>query len=523
MPDYDMLDGVQPDLTATTSANVVTNAATEVVTVHVPEQSSLTITPPESTLAASSTAQNSPLGYLHRRGHRKSRTGCQTCKSRKIKCDERHPACLNCIAHGAECPFLHQPRENLKTSSKKSPISSKPATPGPDRNPSIPLLCASSDSGSDILPLLELELLHNFTIHTYSTLTADEHVADFWRTTVVQIGLRCDYIMRAVLAVSALHLAYHRPEKRDFYTAHGIEFHRRASRSAMQLFHVVSATDTDNAANLFLFSMMTIYFALASPRLSLPDGSFTINHTKESDTDPGAGFPDWTFLLNGAKSISRVLGSRGQETNLEPFLTYGAKRWHATRGPEDPSSSSSSSSSNHLPSNPDAEAKAETEATCQTEGKSRATDDLLLLATLRAHIDAAMSPSPHSTQLGGDPLPPEERAALHKTYAHALDELEIALIARQDPHAPRDVLDAMLWLWEVADSLVPLLKTPRRTPEAVVIFAHFCILLKHHESVWWLQGWGEHLIASAWEVLDETRRGWIGWPVRVVGWVPGPT
>ncbi|KAK3320343.1 hypothetical protein B0T19DRAFT_404846 [Cercophora scortea] len=516
MPDYDMLDEAQPELTTAVAVSVGAEAGTDAATV--PELPPLTITPPESTPAAPSPARNSPVGYLHRRGHRKSRTGCKTCKSRKIKCDERHPACLNCIAHGAECPFLHEPKENLKASSRKSPSTSQPATPGSDRNPSIPLLLANGDSDSDSLPLLELELLHNFTIHTYSTLTADEHVADFWRTTVVQIGLKCDYIMRAVLAVSALHLAYHRPEKRDFYTAHGIEFHRRASRSAMQLFHVVSATDTDNAANLFLFSMMTIYFALASPRLSLPDGSFTINHTKESDTDPGAGFPDWTFLLNGAKSISRVLGTRGHDTNLEPFLTYGAKRWHATRGPEDPSSSSSSSK-------PDAEEEAEAQATRQTQGKSRATDDLLLLATLRSHIDSAMSSNPNHTHLEQHEPPgpsAEERAALRKTYSHALDELEIALIARQDPHAPRDVLDAMLWMWGVADSLVPLLKTPRRTPEAVVIFAHFCILLKHHESVWWLQGWGEHLIASAWEVLDETRRGWIAWPLEVVGWVPGP-
>jgi hypothetical protein len=151
---------------------------------------------------------------------------------------------------------------------------------------------------------------------------------------------------------------------------------------------------------------------------------------------------------------------------------------------------------------------------------------------------------------------------------------------------PRDVLDAMLWLWEVSDSLVPLLKpgpvrmdtypntsptsssstssssssyTPTRktktgteirtetktetktsssdsnipetetettttilgpTQEAVVIFAHFSILLKHHESHWWLQGWAEHLISRAYEILDDEHRSWIEWPMREVGWMP---
>ena len=110
------------------------------------------------------------------------------------------------------------------------------------------------------LPLLELELLHNFTTLTYSTLAVDPGVCDFWRVTVVQIGLQCDYIMRAVLAISALHLAYHRPERRDFYTAQGIVLHQKAARSAMRFIAPSGIESLDDAVNLFVFSMLTIYF-----------------------------------------------------------------------------------------------------------------------------------------------------------------------------------------------------------------------------------------------------------------------
>lgn len=164
-----------------------------------------------------------------------------------------------------------------------------------------------------------------------------------------------------------------------------------------------------------------------------------------------------------------VLGERGLETVAAPFLLYGRQRWLAHR--EKLREVSPSAASRALP-----------------------------LAPLRAHITAAVTD-----------------ADLLATYAHALDELELALVVRHDPTAPRDVLDAMVWLWTVSDSLVPLLRVP--TQEAVAIFAHFCVLLKHHESHWWLQGWGDHLMLRAHEILDEEHRRWIEWPMREVGWM----
>jgi len=357
--------------------------------------------------------------------------------------------------------------------------------------------------------------------------------------TVVEIGLRCDYIMRAVLAISALHLAYHRPDRRDFYTAQGIVLHQRAARSAMRFIAPSGIDSLDDKVNLFLFSMLTVYFgtsrfpppkqrkqkqkantpsALASPRRSLADGSFFIIDAIDPSLSPSASpsssqspatpapstsLPDWTFLINGAKSLSRVLGSQGQTTVLAPFLAYGHIRYNANR--ETPRASTPLSVSG--------------------------------VAALRERILAVVPPL---------------KAGLLAIYSHALDELELALVARQDAGTPRDVLDAMLWLWEVSDSLVPLLKSSDPAgsgsspvgfdggnqsqnhngdgngegqatgpaQEAVAIFAHFSILLRHHESHWWLQGWAEHLISRAYEILDAEHRSWIEWPMNEVGWMP---
>lgn len=77
-----------------------------------------------------------------------------------------------------------------------------------------------------------LELLHNFTTMTFATLSDSVIIRDFYRVSAVQLGLSCDYIMRAVLAVSALHLAYHRPERREHYHSLAMMHHQVASRDA---------------------------------------------------------------------------------------------------------------------------------------------------------------------------------------------------------------------------------------------------------------------------------------------------
>ncbi|KAH8893090.1 hypothetical protein GQ53DRAFT_793773 [Thozetella sp. PMI_491] len=43
-----------------------------------------------------------------RRFHSKSRLGCRECKSRRVKCDERRPGCERCSQAGRTCSFLAQ-------------------------------------------------------------------------------------------------------------------------------------------------------------------------------------------------------------------------------------------------------------------------------------------------------------------------------------------------------------------------------------------------------------------------------
>ncbi|KAH9887513.1 hypothetical protein F4778DRAFT_756960 [Xylariomycetidae sp. FL2044] len=221
-----------------------------------------------------------------RRSHPKSRTGCKTCKSRKIKCDEQKPACRNCLKHHVDCDFL---------------TVESPSTPGPRSLP-------------DDLKMADLELLHNYTTSTYATLSESVVLREFYRMSAVQMSLSCDYNMRALLAVSALQLAHYRPRMRDYYQSLAMTHHQIASRSAMAL---MSDINPSTAPNLFLFSVLTIFYAFGCPRKE--EGSLLIGET---------GFPDWMFLLQGTYAITSVLGVQS-EGLLAPLFNHGIERFIA--------------------------------------------------------------------------------------------------------------------------------------------------------------------------------------------------
>ena len=42
---------------------------------------------------------------IPRKGHSKSRRGCKTCKSRKVKCDENRPGCNHCKRLNLDCEY----------------------------------------------------------------------------------------------------------------------------------------------------------------------------------------------------------------------------------------------------------------------------------------------------------------------------------------------------------------------------------------------------------------------------------
>lgn len=82
-------------------------------------------------------------------------------------------------------------------------------------------------------------------------------IREFYRTTVVQVGFSCDYVMRIILAISSLHLAHHRPQMLEHYQSIAIVHYQVASRAVVPLIPDVTP---GNGQMLFLFSVLMTYY-----------------------------------------------------------------------------------------------------------------------------------------------------------------------------------------------------------------------------------------------------------------------
>ncbi|KUI56246.1 Transcriptional regulatory protein moc3 [Cytospora mali] len=123
-----------------------------------------------------------------RKGSKKVRTGCITCKIRKVKCDEAKPFCLRCSKTGRTCdgyldPSVLASRRRLKDSTPHHLI---------------------------LGPLLEYSTPEETrSFYFFQNVTAPyisgNFDAIFWRTVVLQISQTEPAVKHAVLAVSSLH------------------------------------------------------------------------------------------------------------------------------------------------------------------------------------------------------------------------------------------------------------------------------------------------------------------------------
>ncbi|KAI1641199.1 hypothetical protein F4809DRAFT_587676 [Biscogniauxia mediterranea] len=248
-----------------------------------------------------------------RRSHKKSRAGCRRCKSRKIKCDEVHPRCGNCSKHGVACDFEHPeiadtlalpetPHPTASASPCESPsISSLPPTPSAPASTPAPIYrqpeqpSVSSASKSD--RMMELKLLHHYTTVTCETLAISSPVSEkIWRETVPHLAFSgADFLVDALLAVSALHLRSISPQDQELIRASHSYMAATLSEYSASLAKGITES---NAEALFLTSALIAFQSTAS-RIFTRDDSGDLK-----DRSDGYVLPlSWFHSFQGVKTI----------------------------------------------------------------------------------------------------------------------------------------------------------------------------------------------------------------------------
>ncbi|KAF6805064.1 C6 zinc finger protein [Colletotrichum sojae] len=235
--------------------------------------------------------------------HRKSRKGCRTCKGRKVKCDELQPSCSRCERLHIRCEYSHLQKTTSPADEHILEGDDIEEKPSPATFTPAPLE----------LDLLQLELLHTWGTFTYMTMPWSHSLRDFWRVTVPGLALEDSYLMRAFLAIPALHLANVRPGQRAKYVSAALEHICIASESARGLLQDVSE---NNAVTLCLFSALSVIHVLATPQRSA--------HGIIADEE--ASFDDLLGALKGMKGILGTLWDSLSDSPLAPLFEYGTER-----------------------------------------------------------------------------------------------------------------------------------------------------------------------------------------------------
>ncbi|KAI9040940.1 Zn(II)2Cys6 transcription factor [Aspergillus affinis] len=169
-------------------------------------------------------------------------------------CDEGRPSCENCKKHQVQCSF----------SATAGGAPSPPGIPGTLLNNDDAMSGTGQTSGiTSELAISGLELLHHFSTSTAYTFSQHPVIQTFWRLNAPRIGFSAPYALRAILAISALHLAHLRPNQKQFYVNQA-EYHHDAA--VRQVTPNITHLMQDDSAGCFLFSILTSFIACAKPR-----------------------------------------------------------------------------------------------------------------------------------------------------------------------------------------------------------------------------------------------------------------
>ncbi|KAL4946552.1 hypothetical protein BDV06DRAFT_208661 [Aspergillus oleicola] len=216
-----------------------------------------------------------------RRSHTKSRNGCDQCKRRRVKCDEKTP-CSNCSRRRMSCTYDNRgspgpPGPNSigilsdirsRMLANGSPQQSLPEDPFATFHSR---LSEGSFFPQEWTPQ-DPELMHHYTLHTSRTIARRPEMQETWQVAIPQIAYANEFLMHGILALSALHSVYLKPQRLSHYLALS-GFHMSLGLRSFR--RILLSPSSENCHALFCFSSLVMVYIYASPAESIhgEDGS----------------------------------------------------------------------------------------------------------------------------------------------------------------------------------------------------------------------------------------------------------
>lgn len=154
---------------------------------------------------------------------RRRKTGCLTCRTRRVKCDERKPGCQRCETANVECAGYAEKRRLKIQYPGQSPASAAEAQNGSPSARSTPSThqCVQPSIREDGLPLVALPVNPNpfqrphprardmlgYHQYLYRTLPIifPSKSFHFWRDSLCEAAWETEWVFDAIVALGSMH------------------------------------------------------------------------------------------------------------------------------------------------------------------------------------------------------------------------------------------------------------------------------------------------------------------------------
>ncbi|KAL4977915.1 hypothetical protein BDW66DRAFT_131319 [Aspergillus desertorum] len=403
-----------------------------------------------------------------RRSHKKSRNGCDQCKQRRIKCDEGRP-CMNCSRRGMACIFESRssaitPPNGQNDRGVLSDIrgrllatcSDSPALQTPSQDPFRVFHDRLADGTwfPQEWTAQDPELMHHYTLTTSKTFARRPQMQETWQVAIPEIAYSHEFLMHGLLGLSALHLAYLKPERYSHYLA-GAGFHMSLGLRSYR--RLILSPSGDNCHALFCFSSLVMVYIYASPTDS---------------TEP--------HTANGLASILELLTLCRGTLVLLPFFDRIRQ-----------------SPLQHL-------FLREFEADPHIELTHITTRGSHPLKDLPAHLNNL------HTLITTEITTPAERTS----FLNALDRLRATFTSLAVAERPLECGMLYMWPLSIDEQFFEFLR--QRHPVALVLLAFYCAQLHAFEDYWFVGKQGAAWLRHVESALETSFRNWLVWPKAVL-------
>lgn len=400
-----------------------------------------------------------------------------------LQCNEVRPVCANCRRLESDCTW--PPRKPPVTSA--SDAISSPATVASGSSSHQDLVAAAAAGGPGHVPetfgpsplaVADLRLLHHFTLHASQEIGQPVYDRIGWQDDVVNLAFDHHFLLRGILAVSALHLA---TARRDDYPADLLLQSAVHMDAALGEFRVLlqNIPDSEQTYNaIFLLACLLAIHGFGSLKT-------------QPSSDPIDAFIHCAGLIQGVKLVQIPHNWANLKRDDISALVSISRRQRQVFIYEKPE-----------------------------------------ICLLRERISAMSLPSPpispRTAAIGpvtenGSPALAESTAGLNIdteadriVYLHTIDELNetFSEIESCGPHKPFAIGLMCAWPASLSNSFMTLLS--RRRPLALVILAHFAVLLRNHETSWYLSGWDRKLLDAIEKAIPPGFEVFLAWPKRCI-------